>query len=147
MLNIAKTVNVLQAMILTDKERMILTPTYHVFEMYKVHQDGTLIPVEMTAPEYKFGEMSIPSLHASASRDRSGRLHISIVNLDPNRSAQVSMRITGTRSGNVTGRVLTAPAMSTTNTFDRPDAIKPVQFTGIKVEGDHILLSLPSKSV
>lgn len=147
MANIAQTVNVLQAMILTDKEKMILTPTYHVFEMYKVHQNGTLIPVEVIAPEYKLGEGSIPSLHASASRDRSGRLHISIVNLDPNRSAQVSMRITGATAGNITGRVLTAPAMNTTNTFDKPDAVRPVQFTGLKIEGDRILLNLPSKSV
>jgi alpha-N-arabinofuranosidase len=147
MANIAQTVNVLQSMILTDKERMILTPTYHVFDMYKVHQNGTLIPVELTAPEYKFGQTSIPSLHVSASRDKSGRLHISIVNLDPNRSAQVSMSIRGATAANITGRMLTAPAMNTINTFDNPDAIKPVQFTGVKIEGDRILLNLPSKSV
>ncbi|PYT03231.1 MAG: alpha-N-arabinofuranosidase [Acidobacteria bacterium] len=147
MANIAQTINVLQAMILTDKERMILTPTYHVFDMYKVHQNGTVIPVEVTAPEYKFGQASIPSLHASASRDRAGRLHISIVNLDPNRPAQVSMRITGATTGNITGRVLTAPVMNTTNTFDKPDTIKPAQFTGFKVDGGRILLNLPSKSV
>jgi alpha-N-arabinofuranosidase len=68
MANIAQTINVLQAIILTDKEKMILTPTYHVFEMYKVHQNGTLIPVEVTAPEYKFGQAAIPSLQASAAR-------------------------------------------------------------------------------
>lgn len=147
MANIAQTVNVLQAIILTDKERMILTPTYHVFDMYKVHQNATLIPVEVTAPDYKFGNGSISSLHASASRDRSGALHISIVNLDPNRSAQVSMRITGATAGNITGQVLTAPAINTTNTFDNPDAVKPARFTGLKSEGDRILLSLPSKSV
>jgi alpha-L-arabinofuranosidase len=147
MANIAQTINVLQAVILTDKGRMILTPTYHVFDMYKVHQNGTLIPVEMTGPEYRVGQVSVPSLHASASRDGSGGLHISIVNLDPNRSAQVSMRITGASAGNITGTVLTAPAMNTTNTFDKPDAVKPVPFTGARVEGDRILLSLPSKSV
>ena len=147
MANIAQTVNVLQAMILTDKEKMILTPTYYVFEMYKVHQNATLIPVEVTAPEYKSGQASIPSLHASASRDKSGRLHISIVNLDPNRSAQITMRISGAKAGDIAGQVLTAPAMNTTNTFDKPDAVKPVQFTGLKVEGDRILLKLPSKSV
>jgi alpha-N-arabinofuranosidase len=115
MANIAQTVNVLQAMILTEKEKMILTPTYHVFEMYQVHQNGTLLPVEVTAPEYRLGQASIPSLHASASRDKAGRLHVSIVNLDPNRSAEVSMRISGATAGNVTGRVLTAPAMNSTN--------------------------------
>src|SRR5213080_4429425 len=77
MANIAQMVNVLQAMILTDKEKMVLTPTYHIFEMYKVHQGARLIPVELTAPEYRFGQSSIPSLHASASRDQAGRLHLS----------------------------------------------------------------------
>lgn len=147
MANIAQTVNVLQAMILTDKEKMILTPTYHVFDMYKVHQNATMIPVEVTAPEYKFGNSSIPALHTSASRDRSGKLHISIVNLDPNRAVQVSMRITGAAAANITGQVLTAPAINTTNTFDDPEAVRPARFTGLKSEGDRILLNLPSKSV
>jgi alpha-N-arabinofuranosidase len=147
MANIAQLINVLQAMILTDKEKMLLTPTYHVFEMYKVHQGATLIPTELTAPEYKFGQASIPSLHASASRDAAGKLHLSIVNLDPNHAAQVSTRIMGATAKNITGRVLTAPAINSINTFDKPDAVKPVPFTGFKVQGDQIMLSLPSKSV
>lgn len=147
MANIAQTVNVLQAVILTEKEKMLLTPTYHVFEMYKAHQGATLIPVELTAPEYKLGPASVPSLHASASRDKDGKLHVSIVNLDPNRAAEVSMKIVGASGKSVTGRVLTAPAMNTVNTFDKPDAVKPVALTGIKLQGDVITLSLPSKSV
>ena len=147
MANIAQTVNVLQAVILTDKEKMVLTPTYHVFEMYKVHQGATLIPVELTAPEYRMGPAVVPSLHASASRDQAGKLHLSMVNLDPNRSAQVSTRVAGATVKNITGRVLTAPAMNTINTFDKPDAVKPAPFTGFKVQGDQITLSLPSKSV
>jgi alpha-L-arabinofuranosidase len=126
---------------------MILTPTYYVFEMYKVHQGATLIPIEMTAPEYKLRQASAPTLHASASRDKDGNLHLSIVNLDPNRSAQVSVRINGATAKGITGRLLTAPAMNTVNTFDRPDAIKPVQFSGAKIQGDRIALSLPSKSI
>ncbi len=147
MANIAQMINVLQAMILTDKEKMILTPTYHVFEMYKVHQGATLIPVELTAPEYRFGQSSIPSLNASASRDTSGRIHLSIANLDPNRSAQVSMKLTGAPAKKITGRVLTAPAINSINTFDNPDTVKPAQFTGIQIQGEQITLSLPSKSV
>jgi alpha-N-arabinofuranosidase len=147
MANIAQMVNVLQAMILTDQEKMILTPTYYIFEMYKVHQGATLIPVELNSPEYRFGPASIPSLNASASRDSGGRLHLSIVNLDPNHAAQVSAKVMGARIRNITGRVLTAMAMNTTNTFERPDAVKPVTFRGAKVQGDEITLSLPSKSV
>src|SRR5215213_4969300 len=147
MANIAQVVNVLQAMILTDGDRMLLTPTYHVFEMYKVHQDATLIPVELTAPEYRSGEASVPTLQASASRDKAGAIHVSVVNLDPNRAAQVTLKINGAAHANVTGRVLTAQAMNATNTFERPEAVKPETFTGFKSEGGAITLSLPSKSV
>ena len=147
MANIEQTVNVLQAVILTDKAKMILTPTYHVFEMYKVHLGATLIPVELNAPEYKTGQAAIPSLHASASRDKAGKLHLSVVNLDPNRSAQVSTKIAGTTAKRITGRVLTAQAMNTINTFDKPDAVKPVQFTAVQVQGDQAKLAVPSKSV
>ncbi|HKG12263.1 MAG TPA: alpha-L-arabinofuranosidase C-terminal domain-containing protein, partial [Pyrinomonadaceae bacterium] len=147
MANIAQVVNVLQAMILTDGDKMLLTPTYHVFEMYKVHQDATLIPVELTAPEYRSGEASVPTLQASASRDKAGAIHVSVVNLDPNRAAQVTLKINGAAHANVTGRVLTAQAMNATNTFERPEAVKPETFTGFKSEGGAITLSLPSKSV
>jgi len=151
MANIAQMVNVLQSMILTNKEKMILTPTYHVFEMYKVHQGATLIPLDVTAPEYTYSGTSsgasVPSVHASASRDKAGKLHISIVNLDPNRSARISIRITGPAAANVTGRILTAPAMNTVNTFDNPDAVSPAPLRDLKVQSNQVGLTLPSKSV
>lgn len=147
MANIAQLVNVLQSIILTNKEKMIVTPTYHVFEMYKAHQGATLIPVDVTAPQYTFSGRSVPSLHASASRDKAGKLHVSLVNLDPNRSAQVAIRISGATPRNITGRALTAAAINTTNTFEKPDAVRPVPFTDFKVQGDQINLNLPSKSV
>jgi len=126
---------------------MILTPTYYVFEMYKAHQGATLIPLELTATEYKLGQANVPALHASASRDKDGKLHLSIVNLDPNRPAHISTKIVGASAKIITGRLLTAPAMNTVNTFEKPDAVKPARFTGIQVQGDQISLSLPSKSV
>jgi alpha-N-arabinofuranosidase len=147
MANIAQMVNVLQAVILTDKERMILTPTYHAMEMYKVHQGARLVPVEVAAPEYKLGQATVPSLHASASRDEANRLHLSVVNLDPNRPAEVSLRVAGANARGVAGRVLTAPAMNAMNTFDRPDNVKPAEFKGAKIEDGTLTLSLPPKSV
>jgi alpha-N-arabinofuranosidase len=147
MANIAQMINVLQAIILTDKDKIVLTPTYHIFEMYKVHQGATMIPVELKAPEYKLGQASFSSLHVSASRDPAGRLHVSIVNLDPNHPAQVSTRINGAPVKSVTGRVLTAPAINSVNTFDKPDAVKPMPFTGAQVQGGQITLRLPAKSV
>jgi alpha-N-arabinofuranosidase len=147
MANIAQTINVLQAVILTDKAKMVLTPTYHVFEMYKVHQGATLLPVELAAPEYKHGDKSVPSLHASASRDAAGNINLSIANLDPNNAARISLKIAGAAAKNVTGRVLTAPAVNSINTFDKPETVKPAPFSGAQVQGDQVILNLPSKSV
>jgi alpha-N-arabinofuranosidase len=145
MANIAQMINVLQAMILTDKEKIVLTPTYHVFRMYRVHQGATLIPVDLSAPEYKLGDASVPSLSATASRDSEGRLHLSIVNLDPNRAAEIVATIAGK---NVTGgEVLTAPVMNAMNTFDHPNTVKPAPFRGYKFEGSRLSLSIPAKSV
>jgi alpha-N-arabinofuranosidase len=147
MANIAQTINVLQAVILTDREKMVLTPTYHVFEMYKVHQGATLLPVQLTAPDYRLKDASIPALHASASRDGSGTIHLTIANLDPNRPARVSARIVGGSAQNVSGRVLTAPAINAVNTFDQPNRVRPAQLGDIRMEGDTVSLGLPAKSV
>jgi alpha-N-arabinofuranosidase len=147
MANIAQTVNVLQAMILTEKEKMVLTPTYHVFEMYQVHQGATQIPVELDSPPYTLAEAGIPALNASASRDSSGRLHLTLVNLDPKREAQVSTKLAGAAVKGVSGRVLTAPAMNSMNTFENPGAVKPTVFSGARIQGEQILLNLPARSV
>jgi alpha-N-arabinofuranosidase len=147
MTNIAQMVNVLQAMILTDKEKMIVTPTFEVFEMYKVHQGATLIPTDISTPDYKLADQSIPSLSASASRDASGKIHLSIVNLDPNRSADVSTKLKGLRAKAVTGRVLTAEAMNAHNTFEKPNTVKAANFSGFEIKDDGIVLRLPAKSV
>jgi len=144
---IAQVVNVLQSVILTQGDKMVLTPTYHVFEMFKVHQGATSLPVDLAAPEYRLGQAAIPSVHASASKDASGAIHVSIVNLDPKREAQISMKIAGASPASITGRVLTAPAMDTINAFDKPPAVTPAPFTAFQSQGGQVTLTLPSKSV
>ena len=91
MANLAQTVNIIQALILTEGTRFILTPTWHVFDMYQVHQDATRIPLTVEADSYEFGETKIPSLHASASRDDEGAVHLSVCNLDPNRGVRSAL--------------------------------------------------------
>jgi alpha-N-arabinofuranosidase len=134
-------------MILTDKEKMVLTPTYHVFRMYRVHQGATLIPVELNTPEYKFGDASVPALNVSASRDAEGRLHLSIVNLDATRAAEISTTLSGGTFRNVSGEVLTASAVNAINTFDQPNTVKPAPFSGSKLQGAQLSLTIPAKSV
>jgi alpha-N-arabinofuranosidase len=147
MANIAQLINVLQAMILTDKEKMLLTPTYHVFEMYNVHQDAILLPSELASPDYRLGAEAIPALSASASRDNDGKVHISLTNADPHRAANLSCQLDGMTAKSVTGRVLTAPAINSHNTFGAPNAVQPQALDGATVEGGKLSVTLPPKSV
>jgi alpha-N-arabinofuranosidase len=147
MTNIAQTINVLQAMILTDKERMLRTPTYHVFEMYKVHQGATLLPTENGPADYEIGDKKIPSVYVSASKDGEGHVNVSLVNARADRSARVTLSVSSVTPKSATGRILTAEAMDAHNTFDRPDAVKPAPFNGADVAGDRLIVTLPAKSV
>jgi alpha-L-arabinofuranosidase len=147
MANIAQMINVLQAMILTDKERMLLTPTYHVFEMYKPFQNATLLPAELVTPEYKHGDMAIPAVSVSAARGTDGKLVLALVNTDPTAAARVTVKITGASASRIAARVLTSPAMNTHNTFEKPDTVQPAAFNGGKKKGDAWVFDIPSKSV
>jgi alpha-N-arabinofuranosidase len=143
---IAQTVNVLQAMILTDGKKMILTPTYHVFRMHIPFQGATLLPADVETPDYRRGEHRMPAVDVSAARGEDGRVHVALVNLDPRRPATVSAGFDGIRARGASGEILTAREMDAHNTFDRPDALQPVAFTGRR-EGDAIVFDLPPKSV
>jgi alpha-N-arabinofuranosidase len=146
MANIAQMVNVLQAMILTDKEKMVLTPTYHVFQMYIPFQGAKLVPVQIDAPEYRHAEWGMPAVDASAARGVDGKLHVALVNVAPHRSATLSMRISGANVRGAEGRVLTAPDIDSHNTFAKPNAVHPRAFSGIR-RGDFLQFELPAKSV
>ena len=147
MANIAQLINVLQAMILTDKEKMILTPTYHVFQMYSVHQDAILLPTEVATPDYRHGEDAIPTVTASASRDNEGKVHISLTNADPHHPVNLSCLLDGMTAKSVTGSVLTAPAINSHNTFEAPDTVQPRALEGATVDGGKLSVTLPPKSV
>jgi len=147
MAEIAQTINVLQAMILTEGEKMLLTPTYHVFEMYTVHHDATMLPIDLTCDDYEFGGESIPAVSASASKDADGRIHITLSNLDPNRPKKVTAEVRGAKVRRVSGRVLTSKAITDHNTFGKPNAVKPKAFSGAKLERGTLSARLPAKSV
>jgi alpha-N-arabinofuranosidase len=146
--NIAQMVNVLQAMILTQGDKMLLTPTYHVFEMYTVHHDAVLLPITVqSAGWYTIGADSIPAVSASASRDKAGVMHVTMSNLDPNQARTVSVDVRGARVSGATGRILTGPAMNSYNSFEKPDVVKPAPFTGASVSGSTLTVKLPARSV
>ena len=147
MANIAQTINVLQAMVLTEGSRMLCTPTYHVFEMYKVHQDATLLPAVMECETCGTDTDKVPQLHASASRDEAGKIHISLCNLDLENAAGLICDLRGTEVAGITGRILTADAMDAHNTFDQPEAVKPEGFEGFMVNGGELTVRVPAKAV
>jgi alpha-N-arabinofuranosidase len=145
--NIAQMVNVLQAIIFTEGDKMVLTPTYYVFEMYKVHQDAALIPVNFKSPGYTLNENTIPAVTASASRDKAGKVHITLTNVDPHKEIDLNIELRGFKSGNISGSVLAAKELTLHNTFDNPEAVKPVSFKGYKLDKEMLNVKLPAASV
>ena len=149
MANIAQMVNVLQAMILTnDKGGMVLTPTYHVFKMYKVHQDATYLPLELESPTMTVrNDQTLPLLSGTASRNKDGVMHISLSNVDADKEHEVTVNLSGASIKSVTGEMLTSTNLNDHNTFDNPNIVEPVDFKGAKINKGVLTVKLPAKSI
>ncbi|HCI54660.1 MAG TPA: alpha-L-arabinofuranosidase C-terminal domain-containing protein [Bacteroidales bacterium] len=147
MAQLAQTVNVLQALILTEGPKMILTPTYHVFDMYKVHHDSKMLPVSFKSPYYVLEGQSLPALNASASQDSTGIVHITLVNIDPNNTINISITLNQVKWSTVTGQILTSTKITDINTFDKPNTVVIQKFSGARKQGDLLNVTMPSKSV
>jgi alpha-N-arabinofuranosidase len=147
MANLAQCVNVLQAVILTHKEKMVLTPTYWVMEMYNVHQDATLIPLTISSEDYVSGAEKLAAISASASTDKNGLTHISLVNIDPGHVRRVSVNLSGKKFSRVKGRILSSAKLQDYNSFNEPDKIKPADFNNAVIKNGSITISMPPASV
>ncbi len=147
MANLAQMVNVLQAIVLTNQQKIIRTPTYHVMEMYNVHQDATLLPLQITSSNYQWENKSLPALSASASKNKAGTIHVSIVNIDANQSQNLALSIANSRLQNIQGRILTAEKLQQYNSFDTPDLIQPKPFSEFITSGNDITIKIPPFSV
>jgi alpha-L-arabinofuranosidase len=144
--NIAQMVNVLQAMIFTRKEQMLLTPTYHVFRMYVPFQDATFLPVSAPAAEYRHGDISLPRIDVIAARGKDGKTWLALTNLDPNRPASVVVSIPGQSFKQARGETLSAPRVDSVNTFDAPRTVFPRPYTA-RQSGGKLSLTLTPASV
>jgi alpha-N-arabinofuranosidase len=145
--NLAQTVNVLQSLVLTKGAKMILTPTYYVFGMYKVHQDAKLIPIKISSPDYVSGSDHLPAVNASASKDSTGAIHISLVNIDPSKTITVRTSFEGTKWNTVNGNILTSENFNDYNSFENPGKVKVAKFSNARKESGELVVSLPPKSV
>ncbi|GJJ03246.1 alpha-L-arabinofuranosidase [Duganella rhizosphaerae] len=147
MTSIAQMVNVLQAMILTDKEKMVLTPTYYAFQMYVPFQDAKTLPLAIKDnTSYTLGAVTIPGVSASAARAKDGKLYLALVNTDPSRAVDVAVNVAGTKVKGAAGKVLTSAAMDAHNTFQNPQAIKPSAFSA-RAAGGKLPIKVPAKAV
>jgi alpha-N-arabinofuranosidase len=147
MANIAQTVNVLQAVILTDKEKMVLTPTYWAYYLYKVHQDATLLPIFLSCSKYEMNGKKMDAVSASASKDASGKVHITLVNIDPNKEQTIEAELQGITAKKVSGQILTSAAISDYNSFEQPNNVAIKNFKDAELSGGKLNISLPAKSV
>lgn len=150
MANIAQTVNVLQAVVLTEGSAMTLTPTYHVFDMLKVHQGAEALDLFSQSESYEMDGESIPMISTSASRSSDGTIHISLCNVHHDREAELTIELRGTDGIQqaITGSVLRASELNTHNTFSQPNNVEPAPLTGIVHHEDGtIRITMPPASV
>lgn len=144
--NIAQMANVLQAVILTDGPRMVLTPTYWVHKLYLPMQDATFVPVDFEAGEYRHGDIVLPGIDAVAMRDSGGKLWLALVNVDPGKATDVAVDVSGAAVRRAQGEVLTASNVDSINTFDAPSTVRPQPIAGTVRDG-RVIVRLPAKSV
>ena len=145
MANIAQIVNVIQALFLTEGEKMILTPTYHVFDMLKGHQDATLLPMDVSSDTIKEG---LPAFSASASVSENGEVLLTLCNLQPNEAVSIDCDVTDMTINTINGVLLAGDAINAHNTFDKPDQVKPTPFDGAALKDNgHLNIELPAASV
>jgi alpha-N-arabinofuranosidase len=147
MANLAQTINVLQSVLLTEGDKMVKTPTYHVFDLYKVHQDATLLPTTLRTADYTVEDRTLPALNVSASRDKEGVVHISVCNLHATRPQPLAIRLGGERTKGVTGRTLTADTINAHNTFTAPETVAIQDFPDATWDNGTVSVELPARSV
>jgi len=147
MANIAQMVNVLQAVILTDGEKMLKTPTWHTFNLYKYHQDGDLVESSIDTKEVGVeDEYRIPNLSESVSVGKDDRLHMTLTNASLEESCKVEAFFAESAVKSVKGMVLTGE-MHAHNTFESPDAVHTADFKDFTVSGSRVSFTMPACSV
>ena len=144
---LAQAINVLQSVILTDGPKMILTPTYHVMEMYNVHQDAKLLPVAVQTNNYTYNGKTLPAVSCSASKDSLGLTHISLVNIDSKNAQTITINVDGAKYSSLKGRILSSAKLQDYNSFDKPDNITPQAFNGATLKGNTLSVKMPPFSV
>ena len=148
MANIAQIANVLQSMVLTKGDKMVLTPTYHVFRMYNVHQEATFLPLTCNSKTFTDANgRECPIVDATASRNAEGTINVTLTNTDLENAAEITVSIAADEKPSVTGEILTSKNIADYNDFDTPSTVTPVEFKDFKVKDGKITVKMPAKSI
>ncbi|OME95223.1 MULTISPECIES: alpha-N-arabinofuranosidase [Paenibacillus] len=149
MANIAQVVNVLQSVVLTEGEKMILTPTYHVFDMYKVHQDAERLATNYSGVDYEMDGEKIPQVSVTASKDQAGKIHVSLCNVSHTEQSDVTIQLRGLNGAvsKIVGQQLASDSLDAHNTFESPETLRPTTFHGFEQERDVLRAKLAPMSV
>jgi alpha-N-arabinofuranosidase len=126
---------------------MILTPTYHVFDMYKVHQDAMMIPVSLATDSIITDEGKIPAISISSSIDKDGKIHITLCNLSTTENKNLNCSINSFTVRSAAGQILTSDKLNAHNTFDSPSNINIQPFDDFKLSDHSIEINIPKHSV
>ena len=146
MANIAQLINVLQSVILTEGEKMILTPTYHIFNMYKYHQNATLLESHIETETIGTKEFEIPNLSESVSMAADGTIHITIANTSVSQAYPIEGILVDQNVTSVTGEIVTG-AMQAHNTFENPEQVTKKEFKDVTVTDAGLKFTIPACSV
>jgi alpha-L-arabinofuranosidase len=133
-------------MILTDKVKMVLTPTYFVYKMCAPFQDATFVPVTFDAGTYTHDDLTLPRIDAIAAKDKIGKLWLAFTNVDPNQPVKSEVSLAGINVKSAAGETLTAPKVDSVNTFDAPNTIVPKPVS-TKAQDGRLNLELAPQSV
>ena len=147
MANIAQAINVLQSVVLTKDDKLVKTPTFYVFKMYKVHHDAVLLPTEIDCMNYAFNDQEIPQISATASK-KEGKVHITITNVNPNEEAKINIVLDGNENYHViSSEIITADTMNAYNDFGQEERVNMQTFDNYKQKKENIAVTMPSKSI
>lgn len=144
--NIAQMINVLQAMIFTEDEKMVLTPTYHAFRMYVPFQDATRLPVSFDAGKYQVDSIALPRVDVIAARSKDGKIYVAITNIDANNELSIELPFDGNLIVSANGETLYASSIDAINTFEQPDNVSPKPITP-EISGSNVSVTVQPQSL
>jgi alpha-N-arabinofuranosidase len=146
---IAQLVNCLQSLFLAHEDKFVLTPTYHVFDMFAVHQGKTSLRTMVTSPRPSYsrnGEAAtIRGLNSSASLDGK-QLVLTVANPDLKAARETEIAVRGATISSVRGSALTATDMKAHNSFAEPNNLSPKEIS-VRTTGNSLVYSFPPASV